>query len=135
MKSLIKAWILTAHCCGCCIGFSYLWIHINQHILINCYSMITFLNLLFNPCSKRILDDRIHHIDQPLLWNFLDFLSVRKIFNNIYMLFDNCNHVINLKTVVLWYSKMLNTIRFNNYMNNSYLKIMSCLHTFFSSTD
>ena len=131
----IKTWELTAHCCRCCIGFSYLWIHINQHVLINCYSMVTFLNLLLNPCSKRFFNDRIHHIDQPLLWNLLDLLSVWKIFDDFFMLFDDCNHVVHLETIILWHSKMLNTIRFNDYMNNSYLKIMSCLLTLFNSTD
>ena len=135
MKGLTKAWILTAHRCGCCISLSYLWIHVNQHVLVHCYFTITFLDLLLDPDSERIFDHRVHHINQPLLGNLLDLLSFWKIFKDILMLLDDLDHVVHLETIILWHSEMLNRIRFNDYKKNSYFKIMSCLLTLFCSTD
>ena len=86
---LIQALILTTHCCGCCISFSYVWVHFDQHIFFYCHSTVSFLDLFFNPYSKRLFNDGIHHIDQPLFGNLLDLLSVWKIFEDILMLLDD----------------------------------------------
>ena len=134
LTSLIRAWILTTHCRRGGISFDYLWVHINQHVLVHRYSTVAFLDLLFDPHSKRIFDHRIHHIDQPLFGNFLDLYSIRQVLKDILMFINDFNQVIHLQSIVLWYCQVLNGIRFNDYKNNSDLKIMSCLLTLLSST-
>jgi len=91
-----------------CLGNLRIDFDVKVSILSNLF--ISDFDTLVNPLSKLVSCHCIHHINEPLLWQFWDLLSNRESCHDLRHLGGSCQDIFRRESFILRNMEVLNLI-------------------------